>query len=110
MVRARRPGGQRVLCRPRAGVDDARTSATDYADENVTGFENLDLVGRSTPPVEQCTERSSYVAGYLFWLLKGYKERDGDNQEYDGISVMGMVGVDSTAKRLVYDEFASART
>ena len=58
----------------------------------------------------QTTARSDYVAGYVFWLLKDYKERAGYNMEYNAISVMGMLGYDSTTKKLVYDAFRDAQT
>jgi len=57
---------------------------------------------------EQCVERSDYVAGYTFWVLKDYKQRLGYNEELNGISTMGLVGFDSTTTRVVYDEFAAA--
>jgi beta-glucuronidase len=59
---------------------------------------------------EQVSARGDYVAGYTFWLLKDYKQRYGYNQEYNGISTMGMVGFDSTTRRLVYDAFKDARS
>jgi beta-glucuronidase len=49
------------------------------------------------------------MAGYIFWLLKDYKQRLGYNMEYNGISVMGMLGFDSTTKKLVYDAFRTAQ-
>jgi beta-glucuronidase len=58
----------------------------------------------------QTTARSDYVAGYVFWLLKDYKQRLGYNEEYNGISVMGMLGFDSSTKKLVYDAFRNAQT
>jgi len=58
---------------------------------------------------EQCTARSEYVAGYTFWVLKDYKQRLGYNEEFNGISTMGLVGFDSTTRRLVYDAFAGAQ-
>jgi len=57
---------------------------------------------------DQATARSDYVAGYTFWVLKDYKERYGYNMSYNGISVMGLLGFDSTTKRVVYDEFKNA--
>jgi beta-glucuronidase len=59
---------------------------------------------------EQVSARKDYVAGYTFWLLKDYKQRDGYNEEYNGISTMGMVGFDSTTRRLVYGAFKDARS
>lgn len=57
---------------------------------------------------DQVTERPGYVAGYVFWVLKDYKQRRGYNQDFNGISVMGMVGFDSTTRRVVYDRFRDA--
>jgi len=54
------------------------------------------------------TTARDYMAGYLFWVLKDYKQRMGYNMEYNGISVMGMLGFDSTTKKLVYDAFRDA--
>jgi len=59
---------------------------------------------------DQVSARAAYVAGYTFWVLKDYKQRCGYNEEYNGISVMGMVGFDSTTRRLVYDAFENARS
>ena len=56
----------------------------------------------------QVAARPGFVAGYTFWVLKDYKERDGDNQQYNGLSTMGMVGFDSRTRRLVYDAFCAA--
>jgi beta-glucuronidase len=58
---------------------------------------------------QQVTARPDYVAGYLFWVLKDYKERLGYNEELNGISTMGLLGFDSTTRRLVYDDFAAAK-
>jgi beta-glucuronidase len=58
---------------------------------------------------DQVTARSEFVAGYTFWVLKDYKERYGYNMHYNGISVMGLVGFDSTTKRVIYDDFKRAR-
>jgi beta-glucuronidase len=58
---------------------------------------------------DQVTARPDYVAGYLFWVLKDYKERGGYNEEYNGISTMGLLGFDSTTRRLVFDDFAAAK-
>jgi beta-glucuronidase len=57
---------------------------------------------------EQVTARPDYVAGYLFWVLKDYKQRAGYNEEYNGISTMGLLGFDSTTRRRVYADFAAA--
>ena len=56
----------------------------------------------------QVTARPGFVAGYTFWVLKDYKQRLGYNEEYNGISTMGLVGFDSRTRRLVYDVFAAA--
>lgn len=58
---------------------------------------------------EQCAARADYVAGYTFWVLKDYKQRAGYNEELNGISVMGLLGFDSTTSRLVHQDFASAQ-
>jgi beta-glucuronidase len=58
---------------------------------------------------DQATARSDYLAGYTFWLLKDYKERLGYNMQYNGISVMGLLGFDSTTRRVVYDAFKEAQ-
>jgi beta-glucuronidase len=59
---------------------------------------------------DQVTARPDYVAGYTFWVLKDYKERLGYNEEFNGISVLGMLGFDSNTKKLVYDAFRNAQT
>ncbi|MGW0226736.1 glycoside hydrolase family 2 protein [Actinopolymorpha singaporensis] len=51
-----------------------------------------------------------WMAGYTFWVLKDYKERAGYNQNYNGLSTMGMLGWDGTTRRLVFDAFAEARS
>src|SRR5699024_3681556 len=53
---------------------------------------------------EQATARP-YVAGYTHWVLKDYKQRNGYNEEYNGISVMGLPGWDSGTRRLAYDVY-----
>lgn len=53
---------------------------------------------------DQVVERP-YVAGYMFWVLKDYKQRLGYNQEYNGISTMGLLGWDSQTRRLAFDVF-----
>lgn len=58
---------------------------------------------------DQVAARRDYVAGYMFWVLKDYKQRLGYNEELNGISTMGLLGFDSTTKRLVYDTFRAAR-
>jgi beta-glucuronidase len=56
---------------------------------------------------DQVVDRPDYVAGYAHWVLKDYKERAGYNQDYNGISVMGLLAFDGT-KKLVYDTFRNA--
>lgn len=56
---------------------------------------------------DQVIDRSDYVAGYAHWVLKDYKERAGYNQDYNGISVLGLLSFDGT-KKLVYDTFRDA--
>lgn len=58
---------------------------------------------------EQVAARPDFVAGYTFWLLKDYKQRLGYNEEYNGLSTMGLVGFDSRTRRLVYQAFTDAR-
>ncbi len=58
---------------------------------------------------DQTTARKDYVAGYVYWLLKDYKQRMGYNEEYNGISVMGMLAFDGTTRKLVYDAYRDAR-
>ncbi|RSM63920.1 beta-galactosidase [Actinoplanes sp. ATCC 53533] len=58
---------------------------------------------------QQVTARPGFVAGYTFWVLKDYKQRLGYNEEYNGLSTMGLVGFDSRTRRLVYDAFADAK-
>jgi beta-glucuronidase len=48
------------------------------------------------------------MAGYTFWNLKDYKQRRNYNQQYNGISYMGLVTFDNETRRLVYDEFRNA--
>lgn len=59
---------------------------------------------------DQATARSEFVAGYTFWVLKDYKQRYGYNMSYNGISVMGLVGFDSTTKRVIYNDFKLAQS
>ena len=56
----------------------------------------------------QVVERQEYVAGYLFWVLKDYKERLAYNEEYNGISTMGTLGFDSVTPRLVHGDIRAA--
>ncbi|MEL7976308.1 glycoside hydrolase family 2 TIM barrel-domain containing protein [Isoptericola sp. F-RaC21] len=53
---------------------------------------------------DQATERP-FVAGYTYWVLKDYKQRAGYNADLNGISVMGLLGWDSTTRRLAYDVY-----
>ncbi|MBD9724237.1 glycoside hydrolase family 2 TIM barrel-domain containing protein [Streptomyces caniscabiei] len=57
---------------------------------------------------EQVTARSDFVAGFTYWVLKDYKQRAGYNQDYNGISVMGLVTFDEERPKLVYDVFRKA--
>lgn len=57
----------------------------------------------------QVAARPSFVAGYTFWVLKDYKQRLGYNEEYNGLSTMGLVGFDSRTRRLVFDAFSRAK-
>ncbi|WP_419703034.1 glycoside hydrolase family 2 protein [Promicromonospora sp. NFX87] len=82
-------------------------------------------LGRRGSPVEQGTEdwqaanldshwrqasARSYVAGYTHWVLKDYKQRLGYNMDLNGISVMGLLGWDSTTRRLAYDAYRRMET
>lgn len=49
-----------------------------------------------------------FVAGYMFWVLKDYKQRLGYNQELNGISTMGLLGWDSQTRRLAFDTYRDA--
>jgi beta-glucuronidase len=57
----------------------------------------------------QVSARPAFVAGYTFWVLKDYKQRLGYNEEYNGLSTMGLVGFDSRTRRLVYGAFSDAK-
>jgi beta-glucuronidase len=39
----------------------------------------------------QVTDRSGYLAGYTYWLLKDYKQRMNYNHNLNGISAMGLI-------------------
>lgn len=54
------------------------------------------------------TARSEFVAGFTYWVLKDYKERAGYNQDYNGISVMGLLTFAEERPKLVYDVFRQA--
>lgn len=56
----------------------------------------------------QVTARSAFVAGFTYWVLKDYKERAGYNQDYNGISVMGLLTFAEERPKLVYDAFRKA--
>ncbi|MDX3457872.1 glycoside hydrolase family 2 TIM barrel-domain containing protein, partial [Streptomyces sp. ME02-8801-2C] len=56
----------------------------------------------------QVTARSAFVAGFTYWVLKDYKQRAGYNQDYNGISVMGLVTFAEERPKLVYDVFRKA--
>jgi beta-glucuronidase len=48
------------------------------------------------------------VCGYTFWVYKDYKQRRGYNQEYNGISVMGLMDFTEGSRRLVHQAYAEA--
>lgn len=50
-----------------------------------------------------------FMAGYSYWVLKDYKERDNYNQSLNGISAMGLMTFDMKHKRLVYTAFQQAK-
>ncbi|WP_329267049.1 glycoside hydrolase family 2 protein [Streptomyces sp. NBC_01451] len=56
----------------------------------------------------QVTARGAFVAGFTYWVLKDYKERAGYNQDYNGISVMGLLTFAEERPKLVYDVFRKA--
>lgn len=56
----------------------------------------------------QVAARAGFVAGYTYWLLKDYKERDGYNQEYNGVSVMGLESFDRSQRKLAYQAYQQA--
>ncbi|WP_329439687.1 glycoside hydrolase family 2 protein [Streptomyces canus] len=56
----------------------------------------------------QVAARSEFVAGFTYWVLKDYKERAGYNQDYNGISVMGLLTFAEERPKLVYDAFRKA--
>jgi beta-glucuronidase len=55
----------------------------------------------------QVVERER-VCGYTFWVYKDYKQRRGYNQEYNGISVMGLVEFTRERPKLVHQAFREA--
>ncbi|MEV6589736.1 glycoside hydrolase family 2 protein [Streptomyces acidicola] len=56
----------------------------------------------------QVAERSEFVAGFTYWVLKDYKQRAGYNQNYNGISVMGMLTFAEERPKLAYEAFRRA--
>jgi beta-glucuronidase len=50
-----------------------------------------------------------HVCGYIFWVYKDYKQRRGYNQEYNGISTMGLVEFTHERPRLVHTAFRDAQ-
>ena len=53
----------------------------------------------------QTVARRTFVAGYTAWVLKDYKERGGYNQDFNGISVMGVLAFNGTTTKLAYARF-----
>ena len=52
--------------------------------------------------------RLPFVAGYTYWTLRDYKERNGYNQDsYNGISTMGLLSIDGENETLAYKTFKS---
>ena len=58
---------------------------------------------------DQAVARSEFMAGYTLWVLKDYKERAGYNQDYNGVSVLGLITFDTEKPKLAYDTFRSLR-
>ncbi|MFI6936169.1 glycoside hydrolase family 2 protein [Streptomyces sp. NPDC050287] len=56
----------------------------------------------------QVAERSEFVAGFTYWVLKDYKQRAGYNQDHNGISVMGLLTFADERPKLVYEAFRKA--
>ncbi|GAB3008558.1 hypothetical protein GCM10023080_088070 [Streptomyces pseudoechinosporeus] len=63
---------------------------------------------RFTAHWTQVVARSEFVAGFTYWVLKDYKQRAGYNQNYNGISVMGLLTFAEERPKLVYDVFRKA--
>ncbi|GHA24188.1 glycoside hydrolase family 2 protein [Streptomyces purpurascens] len=63
---------------------------------------------RFTAHWTQVAERSEFVAGFTYWVLKDYKQRAGYNQSYNGISVMGLLTFAEERPKLVHDAFRKA--
>ncbi|GIN69560.1 beta-glucuronidase [Bacillus sp. J14TS2] len=57
---------------------------------------------------EQVVNRSEYMAGYTFWVLKDYKQRVDYNHNYNGISAMGLMTFGRQEKKQVYYAFKNA--
>lgn len=58
----------------------------------------------------QVAQRRDFMTGYCAWVLKDYKQRGGYNQEYNGISVMGMLAFDGTTRKAAYRAFRELET
>jgi len=53
--------------------------------------------------------RVPYVAGYTYWILRDYKERNGYNQRsFNGISTMGLLPFSGDVETLTYEAFRAA--
>ncbi|GGS55128.1 glycoside hydrolase family 2 protein [Streptomyces violaceus] len=63
---------------------------------------------RFTAHWTQVAERSEFVAGFTYWVLKDYKQRAGYNQSYNGISVMGLLTFAEERPKLVHEAFRKA--
>ncbi|GGU15381.1 glycoside hydrolase family 2 protein [Streptomyces coeruleorubidus] len=63
---------------------------------------------RFTAHWAQVVDRSEFVAGFTYWVLKDYKQRAGYNQAYNGISVMGLLTFGEERPKLVYEAFRKA--
>ncbi|WP_435095630.1 glycoside hydrolase family 2 protein [Halarchaeum sp. P4] len=54
-------------------------------------------------------ERVDYMAGYTFWVLRDYKQRNNYNRfEYNGVSTMGLRSLDGETATLAYDTYRDA--
>ena len=53
---------------------------------------------------QQVTARAGYLAGYIYWLLKDYKQRMHYNHNLNGISAMGLITFDGR-RRTAYATF-----
>lgn len=54
---------------------------------------------------DQVVERQSFMCGYTLWVLKDYKERNGYNQAYNGVSVLGLLTFDTETEKVAYGRF-----